>query len=221
MLTSGGFGFDSCSCRRRPVVPAGAADAQAVALLVDHVEFGQQVQALGHGVALVEAVGAFVGDRRVADLPRRLRRCGVAPLPGVPARVVPGAHVTSPVVVVGLRPAAKGAVAVERILGFGGQRVPPCREGDPGARARQARGRRRWRRGGAVAAGPRRHAPARLATGERWSSTCRRVACSRSETTSKRGRWLEAEGKGRTCTRRGGPPPSKAIRGHRLERAGA
>ena len=50
------------------VVPRRAADAHAVALLVDDVELGQQVDPLGDGVALVEAVVAFVGERRVADL---------------------------------------------------------------------------------------------------------------------------------------------------------
>ena len=68
MLASGAIRVGPAGVAVGGVVPGRAADARAVALLVDDVELGQQVDALGDQVALVEAVGAFVGDRRVADL---------------------------------------------------------------------------------------------------------------------------------------------------------
>ncbi len=50
------------------VVPAGNAQARAEALAPDDVELGQDVQPRRGQVVLVEAVGAFVADRRIADL---------------------------------------------------------------------------------------------------------------------------------------------------------
>ena len=49
------------------VPPRGGAHAKAVALLVDEVELAEEVEAVRHEVAAVEAVGAFVRDRRIAD----------------------------------------------------------------------------------------------------------------------------------------------------------
>jgi len=68
------------------VEPAGRAQAEAMLLAPHHVQLGQQVQPLGHGVAPVEAVVALVGQRGVADaVVAALRADGVV----VADRVVP------------------------------------------------------------------------------------------------------------------------------------
>src|SRR3546814_1159468 len=45
------------------VVPAGATDVQTEVGAIEHVQFAEQVDAIGDDVAAVETVGAFVGGR--------------------------------------------------------------------------------------------------------------------------------------------------------------
>src|SRR3546814_15675633 len=50
------------------VVPAGATDVQTEVGAIAHVQFAEQVDAIGDDVAAVETVGAFVGGRNVGNL---------------------------------------------------------------------------------------------------------------------------------------------------------
>src|SRR3546814_9522562 len=50
------------------VVPAGATDVQTEVGAIEHVQFAEQVDAIGDDVAAVETVGAFVGGRTVGNL---------------------------------------------------------------------------------------------------------------------------------------------------------